>query len=600
MRNLRLGVGSPPTFRARETQVFSEPRVEAPVLARDFSWEWRGLRHYPARLSGVSDFVRARIGWREARLGLALLALFALWSWQLWLVSDFRIDDAYITFSFSKNLAEGNGPVFSNGERVEGYSNFLWMVLNALTRVVLPAVDPYIPGRVLSFAALFATALAVYRLARRSSGVLSALMALCLMAACTDLTRAAMSALETIPFTAAITWGWYLHLQGTPEARARSRWVWLSVLLLRIDGFVPFLALLGFDVLESCAARRFSLQRLVRWLWPILLLYALYFTWRYTYYGLPLPTTYYAKSMVRVEEPLLGYDQLWFFARDYGAIALLPFMVLPVLRGPRRVALGAWTALLSQLAYFAMVGGDWMPFERFFQPIVPLGALLAGAGFERAYQELRALPAALRVLTRLALLAPLSFSAVHMHGRHSETREEKEKLTMAAHTARHTRENLLGAVDLMRFMLREPGERLATDYAGVFAVHTDATIIDMWGLCNEDIALHGGIEGIHAIYGKQCPSCVLRADPDYFHVYTPIVRDAHAFNDEKSVKESIFLWQQLDPVLNLRDNFAVGRVLDDRGRALWFLERRRPGRSLARRHPALNITVDYPFERRRR
>ena len=41
------------------------------------------------------------------------------------------IDDAYITLRYSKNLLLGNGPVFNIGERVEGYSNFSWMVLLA-------------------------------------------------------------------------------------------------------------------------------------------------------------------------------------------------------------------------------------------------------------------------------------------------------------------------------------------------------------------------------------------------------------------------------------------------------------------------------------
>ncbi|HET9933647.1 MAG TPA: hypothetical protein VFQ35_23240 [Polyangiaceae bacterium] len=46
---------------------------------------------------------------------LAWIPIVALCVIQLELVGDFRIDDAYITFSFSKNLAAGNGPVFSHG-----------------------------------------------------------------------------------------------------------------------------------------------------------------------------------------------------------------------------------------------------------------------------------------------------------------------------------------------------------------------------------------------------------------------------------------------------------------------------------------------------
>ena len=40
-------------------------------------------------------------------------------------------DDAFITFRYSKHLAEGLGPVWNPGDSppVEGYTNFLWMVL---------------------------------------------------------------------------------------------------------------------------------------------------------------------------------------------------------------------------------------------------------------------------------------------------------------------------------------------------------------------------------------------------------------------------------------------------------------------------------------
>jgi len=39
------------------------------------------------------------------------------------------IDDAYISFRYSENFVEGNGLVFNEGEYVEGYSNFLWVLI---------------------------------------------------------------------------------------------------------------------------------------------------------------------------------------------------------------------------------------------------------------------------------------------------------------------------------------------------------------------------------------------------------------------------------------------------------------------------------------
>jgi arabinofuranosyltransferase len=41
------------------------------------------------------------------------------------------VDDAFISFRYAKNLASGHGLVFNSGEKVEGYTNFLWTVILA-------------------------------------------------------------------------------------------------------------------------------------------------------------------------------------------------------------------------------------------------------------------------------------------------------------------------------------------------------------------------------------------------------------------------------------------------------------------------------------
>ena len=43
-------------------------------------------------------------------------------------ISWFLTDDAFISFRYARNLIEGHGLVYNVGERVEGYSNFLWTI----------------------------------------------------------------------------------------------------------------------------------------------------------------------------------------------------------------------------------------------------------------------------------------------------------------------------------------------------------------------------------------------------------------------------------------------------------------------------------------
>src|SRR5262249_56971980 len=43
----------------------------------------------------------------------------------------FICDDAFISFRYADNLVHGRGLVFNPGERVEGYTNFLWLMAAA-------------------------------------------------------------------------------------------------------------------------------------------------------------------------------------------------------------------------------------------------------------------------------------------------------------------------------------------------------------------------------------------------------------------------------------------------------------------------------------
>jgi len=53
-----------------------------------------------------------------------------------WLYRNYAVDDAFITFRFIQQWLAGNGLVFNVGERVEGYSNFLWLATLAPLRLL--------------------------------------------------------------------------------------------------------------------------------------------------------------------------------------------------------------------------------------------------------------------------------------------------------------------------------------------------------------------------------------------------------------------------------------------------------------------------------
>src|SRR5689334_9481238 len=65
--------------------------------------------------------------------GAAALIIIAglAWAFWTWRANRMRLDDAFISYRYAENLVRGRGLVFNPGERVEGYTNFLWVLFSA-------------------------------------------------------------------------------------------------------------------------------------------------------------------------------------------------------------------------------------------------------------------------------------------------------------------------------------------------------------------------------------------------------------------------------------------------------------------------------------
>ena len=111
-------------------------------------------------------------------------------------------DDAYITFRFARNLALGRGLVFNVGESppVEGYSNFLWMILCAAFEWIGAPVELLIPAlsALCGAVVLWRTFTLCRSLGTTEKGAFTA----CLPLACSPaLAVWSTSGLATMPFT---------------------------------------------------------------------------------------------------------------------------------------------------------------------------------------------------------------------------------------------------------------------------------------------------------------------------------------------------------------------------------------------------------------
>jgi len=92
-------------------------------------------------------------------LGFVLPALISLV--QMIRLSPHTTDDAYISYRYARNLAEGLGLVYNEGQRIEGYTNFLWTVVLALVDAV--GLDQNTLAKLLGGAATLGTLWLVFR-----------------------------------------------------------------------------------------------------------------------------------------------------------------------------------------------------------------------------------------------------------------------------------------------------------------------------------------------------------------------------------------------------------------------------------------------------
>jgi arabinofuranosyltransferase len=360
---------------------------------------------------------RARM-MRSAALAAAGLALV----WHA-LQYGFITDDAYISFVFSRNLAEHGQLVFNpGGDPVEGYTNFLWTaLLGALLWLGLP---PQVMSIALGIAFALGTLVVAYRLSAHLAGKPSpwdalapALLGLSAGFACWS-----AGGLETQLFTFLVALALYLYVRGNREPRALLALgpVLALAAMTRPEG----LLVVGVLGLHRLVCNLAGSRRLVRHRAELgcvalfVALWAPWFLWRWWYYGYPLPNTYYVKA---AGEPPPGYaEQLWSnglyyvwqWARQSGALVASPLVALGLLwfRGRSdRLVFGTVAAALgvAYLAYTARVGGDFMGLHRFVMPVfflVAMGAALGLRALVEAIGPLRARPAACAALA-LALVA---------------------------------------------------------------------------------------------------------------------------------------------------------------------------------------------------
>lgn len=219
-------------------------------------------------------------------------------------IFSFTIDDAYITFRYSKNLAAGFGPTYNPGLLpAEGYTTFLWMLLMTLPHFLGVNVATFskIAGMLLTCGSLVLVSLLTFALTRRfpvKARLFFAVFAAFLLAMLPITSIHAIAGMETTLFMFLTGLMVYMVTVGLLDGSRLLLWsplVGLLIGLTRPEGNAITLLVLACGWFFNTPVLRRQL------LWRTLLMYVLpgaaYFIWRYTYYDLLFPLPFYMKVL---------------------------------------------------------------------------------------------------------------------------------------------------------------------------------------------------------------------------------------------------------------------------------------------------------------
>jgi hypothetical protein len=291
-------------------------------------------------------------------------------------------DDAFISFRIAEHWAQTGEPAYNLGQVQPVATNFLWVALLALGNK-LTGLNALRLAQGLGVAAglgiLGTLYVGVRALVSRSAAVLAAFF--CLLS----------GAWAAWPLTGLETsWFTWLALSGILCACVYGRtkripWLGISALawggatLTRPEGALWFGLTLGVLTVFHWRA------------WKDLLvmagIYALVLAPALVYHGLVfhvlLPNAFYAK-VHGFSNWKLGWGYLKDFIKTY-QLAYAVWFVLPVLASKtfkaELVYVGA--LLLGLVAWVVVIGGDFMPYHRFFSPLWPLLCIGLGVGIEQ-------------------------------------------------------------------------------------------------------------------------------------------------------------------------------------------------------------------------
>lgn len=415
----------------------------------------------------------------HAKTRFVIYILFSIFILHLYMFFHFQVDDSFISLRYAKNLAEGDGFRFNIGlPPVEGYSNFLWVVIAAILFFFqVSSNNVTLVINVISSIALFA---GVYRLGRSlgCSGQYN-LISLVLLTSSSSIAVASGIGLETPLFSALLIWALAFAIEelNYPARFSRALPLFWLLSLTRLEG-IAYLIIYSLVFFLSHIRTKFSKTSLQGGIW--LVLYAVYTGWRIYYFNGFLPNTYVAKlnTLLAILRP--GIHDFLDFILIEGGWVLFALAILGVLAyTPRKITGLLLGCVVLQVVIAVRAGGDWMPGHRMYVPVLPIIFLLAQIAVIKILETGAAdlFDDKSKIIFIFFALSLMLINTV-----------SQDFLVYKHHSWRHERKVIY--TDIGNF-LKQHGEKtdsIALVDIGAIGFHSDLSVIDLGGLTDSKIS----------------------------------------------------------------------------------------------------------------
>jgi hypothetical protein len=311
-------------------------------------------------------------------------------------VLEFIKDDAYISWRYAHNLVTGNGLVFNRGEHVEGFTNFLWVLVvapfEALGWDVFQVCQ--VLGTALGIVCLALTA-RMTRWLQNDRGALWFVWGAVWLAGSSSFVLWAQAGLEQPLVSLLPVAGAYLLWRARErvnaaspnrdEAGDRKHHLYAGLIMGAACMTRPELHLMAILaglplVFDAVRARRITRAQLL-YVAGILVVTVPCHTFRYLYYGSLIQNTFYVKTGSGKEVWHVGLRTLRdMFLFNYSGVLV---MVAPLAFANRQHRVEKVTMAIIALAFMAFyvsVGVDEMQWHRLYLPALPFLCMLAALG----------------------------------------------------------------------------------------------------------------------------------------------------------------------------------------------------------------------------